>query len=641
MMELSTTTTRPRNVDWKRAAAILYGDWGTSKAYVVGLAFAVAGYSSPWLIGAMCLLTALVGFNYITICRHYPNGGGVYASVRHRSEIVSIVGAFLLIADYIVTAAVSALSAFLYLGVPHPAYFAAGAILLIGGLNFFGPKHTGGLAVLVSVPTAIVVILLGIFAIPHLGDAVAHLEPLHGSVLHNWNGFVAIVLALSGVEAIANSTGVMKLNPGSTLEKPNVSRTATKALLVVMLEVCVMTALLGLAMAALPGMVASHGEVNAPGAEGVRDYMLRYMGQIFVGNVFGTAVGSIAGWVISGVFAFLLLSAVNTSIMALSSISFLMAKDQELPPIFSRLNPFGVPNAGLVFAMVIPAGLVLMVSDMSGLADLYAVGVVGAIATNLGATSTDRKLGLKSYQRGIMFVTFLIMAAIEISLFVDKPNARIFAFTVLAIGLILRGLAKESAERKAKAARNSAMEAAVVAVEQAAKERVTKGSSAPTTPSPAESTPIASVGTGTAAAPTPIPKAYQGPILTAVRGLGRTLDFAVKEAAENGQPLYVLFVREQPVIAPGDRRRKWTEDKGASEVFESLRGKGLGDWIIPCYAVSDAPAHTIADLASTIGAERLLLGAPQRSSFIHILRGNIIREVAQLLPDDITLLVCV
>ena len=643
MMELSTTT-RPRNVDWKRAAAILYGDWGTSKAYVIGLAFAVAGYSSPWLIGMMCLLTALVGFNYITICRHYPNGGGVYASVRHRSEIISIVGAFLLIADYIVTAAVSALSAFLYLGVPHPEFFAAASILLIGALNFFGPKHTGGLAVLVSVPTAIVVILLGLFAIPHLGEAVAHLEPLHGSLAHNWNGFVAIVLALSGVEAIANSTGVMKLNPGSTLEKPNVSRTATKALLVVMVEVCLMTALLGLAMAALPGMVASHGEVNAPGAEGVRDYMLRYMGQIFVGNVFGASVGNIAGWAISGVFAFLLLSAVNTSIMALSSISFLMARDQELPPIFSKLNPFGVPNAGLVFAMVIPAGLVLMVSDMSGLADLYAVGVVGAIATNLGASSTDRKLALKGYQRGIMFVTFLIMAAIELSLFVDKPNARIFAFTVLAIGLILRGLAKESAERKAKAARESALEAAVLGMEQAAAERVSKASAPAIT---AVKTLLSGssfgtgTGAGTAATPVPIPKAYNGPILTAVRGLGRTLDFAVKEAAENGQPLYVLFVREQPIIAPGDRRRKWSEDKQAKEIFESLRGKGLGDWIIPCYAVSDAPAHTIADLASTIGAERLLLGAPQRSSLIHILRGNIIREVARLLPDDITLLVCV
>src|SRR5205823_313674 len=43
---IPTDVKRPRNVDWKRAAAILYGDWGTSKAYVIGLAFAVAGYSS-------------------------------------------------------------------------------------------------------------------------------------------------------------------------------------------------------------------------------------------------------------------------------------------------------------------------------------------------------------------------------------------------------------------------------------------------------------------------------------------------------------------------------------------------------------------------------------------------------------------
>jgi amino acid transporter len=146
-------TKRPRNVDAPRAAAILYGDWGTSKAYVIGLAFAVAGYSSLWLILAMCVLMALVGVNYMAICRHYPDGGGVYASVRHRSEVVSMVGAFLLIANYIVTAALSALSAFQYLGWPYPEVFAACAILLIGALNFFGPKHSSGLALLISVPT--------------------------------------------------------------------------------------------------------------------------------------------------------------------------------------------------------------------------------------------------------------------------------------------------------------------------------------------------------------------------------------------------------------------------------------------------------------------------------------------------------
>src|SRR5476651_167999 len=204
---IATDTNRPRNLDSPRAAAILYGDWGTSKAYVVGLAFAVAGYSSFWLIAAMCLLTALVGVNYMTICKHYPDGGGVYASVRHRSEVISIVGAFLLIADYIVTAAISALSAFQYLQgvIPLPdwslGYLAGAAVIFIGCLNYFGPKHTGGLAFIVSVPTMIVVVLLGLLCIPHLG-AAAHTvmtHPMTGGFMKNWGAFVGVVLALSGV----------------------------------------------------------------------------------------------------------------------------------------------------------------------------------------------------------------------------------------------------------------------------------------------------------------------------------------------------------------------------------------------------------------------------------------------------------
>jgi len=91
---IPTDVKRPRNVDWKRAAAILYGDWGTSKAYVIGLAFAVAGYASFWLIAAMCVLTALVGLNYMVICRLYPDGGGVYAAVKITLQQVTPPSAF-------------------------------------------------------------------------------------------------------------------------------------------------------------------------------------------------------------------------------------------------------------------------------------------------------------------------------------------------------------------------------------------------------------------------------------------------------------------------------------------------------------------------------------------------------------------
>jgi amino acid transporter/nucleotide-binding universal stress UspA family protein len=599
---------RPRNVDWKRAAAILYGDWGTSKAYVIGLAFAVAGYSSFWLIAAMCILTALVGSNYMIICRLYPDGGGVYAAVRHRSEVISIVGAFLLIADYLVTAAISALSAFQYLGVPHPEKFAALSILIIGLLNLLGPKQTGGLAFLVSVPTVLVVIILGLFCLPYLGEAFAHLQPLHGTFGHNWAAFVGIVLALSGVEAIANATGVMKLDPGSTDAQPSVIKTSTPAILCVMIEVCVFTALFGLAAHALDGLQVVKGDVNAPGAAGVRDYMLRYMGQIFVGGAFGAAFGHLFAVVVSIVFAFLLLSASNTAIVDLIMIQFLMGRDRELPAIFHRLNKWGVPNVAAMVATVVPMALVIFVKDMAALADLYAVGVVGAIATNLGATSTDRKLSIKTWERSVMLGTFLVMAAIEVSLLVDKPNARYFAVTILAVGLILRGLVQE--RRMKKEARKAF---------GGAPEPMLADFSAPNFEAPAPSN--------------------GEPILCAVRSAGRTLDFALREAQNTGARLYLLFVREQPFMTGQDVRRKWHEDPEASAIFAEAKQKAGDHQPLFAYAVSPSAAETIVDVAATLGASRVVLGAPQRRALIHLLRGNVIREVSNALPEEIDLLV--
>ena len=624
---LDTGTSRPRNVDWKRAAAILYGDWGTSKAYITGLAFAAAGYSCFWLIVPMCLLTALVGINYITICRLYPNGGGVYASVRHRSEVISIVGAFLMIADYIVTAALSAFSAFQYLGVSHPAYYAGGAILLIGFLNFFGPKHTGALAVMISVPTALLVIVLAFFTLPHLGTALTHLQPLHGGFGHNWVGFVSIVLALSGVEAIANTTGVMKLNPGSSLRAPVVTKTSTRALLLVLCEVVGFTALLGLAMSALPGLTIVHGDVSAPGAEGVGGYMLRYMAQVFISHSAGPVFGMVVAWLVSITFGLLLLSAVNTAIIGLISISFLMSRDEELPPVFAKLNQFGVPHFALLLLTLIPAALVILVGDLSGLAELYAVGVVGAIATNLGATMTDRKLPLRFYERALMFITFGILIAIEVTLFIEKPGARVFAVTILAIGLIMRGLAREHSVRKAAKlkAQSHELHRKVEPVNLTSRQLPSVVAGAPQHPHRHYEHPTQHHG---------------GPILAAVRGLGKTLDFAVGEAHESGRPLYVMFIREQPAIAPGDRKKKWYDDKEAKIIFESLREEGLGETILPCYTISDSPPHAIADLASTVGAERVIIGASQRGKLVNMLRGDLISTLSKMLPEDMYLVVC-
>src|SRR5690348_16385206 len=107
---------RPREVGWLQAAGLLFGDWGTSRLYVLGLALYFAGRSSFWLICAMSVLILAVGWAYTQICRIYPDGGGVYTAAKHKSRMLAVIGALLLFADYTVTASLSALDAFHYFG---------------------------------------------------------------------------------------------------------------------------------------------------------------------------------------------------------------------------------------------------------------------------------------------------------------------------------------------------------------------------------------------------------------------------------------------------------------------------------------------------------------------------------------------
>src|SRR5690349_6551308 len=216
---------RPRNVGWARAAALLYGDWGTSKAYVIGAAFLATQYSSFWIILAVCALTGLVGYNYMIVCRHFPDGGGVYSSARMQSRVLAVLGSLLLVADLTVTASLSGWSAMAYLHAPrnHIAIATMILILVVGAINFFGPKHSGSMAVTLAIPTVLVVLTIIALSAPHL--TFSHLEHSHQSFEKNWTAFVGVILALSGVEAIANLTGVMKLDPGATMELPVVKKT--------------------------------------------------------------------------------------------------------------------------------------------------------------------------------------------------------------------------------------------------------------------------------------------------------------------------------------------------------------------------------------------------------------------------------
>src|ERR1051325_7041229 len=289
---LEPVTHRPRNVGWARAGALLYGDWGTSKAYVHGAAFIAAGFSSLPIIIAVCILTGIVGWNYVIICKHFPDGGGVYSSAREQSRLLGVIGALMVVADLTVTAALSGWSAMTYFHVPkeHLMLATIGLITGVGVMNYFGPKHTGSMAVALALPTVLVVVTIIGLSLPHL--TLANLEPTHSSLMHNWTAFVGVILALSGVESIANLTGVMKLDPDSTMDHPQVGKTASRAIWLVALEVVFGTALMGWAMLSLPKSLAPELDKRW---EDMLNVLAEHYGAMTFGPIFGQIFGLITG----------------------------------------------------------------------------------------------------------------------------------------------------------------------------------------------------------------------------------------------------------------------------------------------------------------------------------------------------------
>lgn len=602
---------------------MLYGDWGTSKAYVIGYAFLALGFASLNTIIAVSLITGLVGINYITVCRYFPNGGGVYAAARSQGRALAIVGALLLIADLAVTAALSGYEAIKYFAPSIPnawvPLITIGVVMAFGYLNSFGPRHSGGLAVGLALPMVVLVVALIAMAVPFLTTNLKPLPPDH-SVGKMWHAFVAAILALSGIEAIANLTGVMKLDPGATPDKPLVAKGARKAILIVAVEVVFGTALLGWAAMSLYTWGHSAMEPHMTMEQRMiadSSHVLRVLGEEFGAKHFGHHFGFIMGIVVGVVVGLLLLSAVNTAIAALIGIMYNLARDGEMPRPFLVLNKHGVPKLPLLVAMGMPIGVLLFTmldpdKALVHLGDLYAIGVVGAITVNLGSTTFNKALPLKKWERGLCGSTFAVLFFVELTLAYDKHLALFFVVIILGVGFWLRSLS------------HKASGLATITVSKELAETVRPEVIAKLRPAPLE----------------------EGrKILVAARGATPVLKYALTEARLHKAVLYVLYVKEVAVILGGTSaptgKTGWQNDPNAAAIMSLMLklGEEVDVCVQPIYIASNAPAETIVDVAATLGADTVMLGAPHRSGMARLLKGNVVESVASQLPENIELVI--
>ena len=617
---------RPRNLGWLAAAGLLFGDWGTSRLYVLGLALFFAGRTSFWLIAMMSLLILGVAWAYSQICRIYPDGGGVYTAAKQTSRTLAVVGALLLFADYTVTASLSVLDAFHYFGLPlhrdvridtqkaggairvadlhydtnpridageildskrasppaaaerffaldSPGLWAMVAIAALGLFNMMGPSHTGGFAIVAAVGMIFITLLICGFALPqvdwhHLPERIGRPDFSHPGQI--WIAFVSIVLALSGVEATANLTGVM--------DRP-VSHTARKAIWVVATEVAVFNIILAICMLAIY-------PIN-------RDRHLEDMAAYLTGAYVGKW-GEMAVRIVGGL---LLLSAGNTAIAGMTSIQYLMARDGELPYSMIRVNRFGVPALPAIIAAAVPIIVLAVSHNLDQLSALYAIGVIGAVAINISLCVFHPRL--RHFKRKFpMAVLGVLLLVIWVTLAYVKRDALIFVTIVMTVGLTARQVNKMMAVRRGPR------------------------------PSLLRQASLEQLGAGAMERPK---------ILVGTYGSEALARPALAEAKRTGATLVVCFIRSVRIAYNWDRGLTMDTDASALRVFARFLDLGheMGVPVLPVYDSGDSAAELLAEAAALTGCDRILIGTSRNGALYHLIKGHFQQRLEAILPPEI------
>ena len=454
--------------------------------------------------------------------------------------------------------------------------------------------------------------VIGFASVPSLSHA--HITPLSGSPMSWWSQFTGIILAISGVEAVANMTGIM-VEP--------VEKTARRAIWPVLIEIVILNLVLTLAMSAIPEkaftekvsaeMTHEFEKNNVPEEDqpylAHRDDMLKMLASYYVGDTFAK--------VASVVFALLLLSAVNTAVTDLVSIQYMMARDHELPNAFAGLNKWGMPFIPLVISVLVPLFTVLLVPDVGHLADLYAIGVVGAVAVNLGSCVTTLGLPLKKWERAAMSVLAVLMLAIWFTIAYEKPHALAFAGGIVAVGLTTRWLTHQRKVREVISGTVATIGGTVTSIGQLIEQQAGSSGSVENA-------------------------AHQVRFLVATQGSPKLIQFALDQAKSFHAEVLFLYVRHIaiPMLGPA-HRPNIANDPDAQKAAEEIKqmGEASGVPVRFLYTVADNISETIVDFAVTYGVSQVIIGTSKRGTLWRTMKGDVIQGVALHLPERTQLLI--
>jgi amino acid transporter len=358
---------------WSVVAIGIGGMVGGGIFAVLGLAVQLARGGTPiafLLAGAVAFITS---YSYARLTVTYPSQGGTVEFLNQAFGPGLITGGInvLLWLSYIVMLSLYAYAFGSYGASFFPAamqpiwkhLLISGVVILFTALNVLSANIVGESEEgVVGIKIAILLLFVGAgfwsVNIRQLGPAT------WTNSLHLVTGGMIIFLAYEGFELIANTAGDVK-NPRKTL--PRAYYSAVGFVIALYMFVSIVTV----------------GNLPIDEIVGAKDYALAVAARPFLGS-FGFTLIALAALLSTG-------SAINATLYGAARISYIIAKEGELPEMLER-KIWNRPIEGLV----ITSGLTLLVANLFDLSSISMMGSAGFLLIFAGVNGANVRLYAKT-----------------------------------------------------------------------------------------------------------------------------------------------------------------------------------------------------------------------------------------------------
>jgi amino acid transporter len=431
--------------------AVVFADIGTSVYYTPGILFSRVGVHAALFVSLTLIVFVLLTLKYAEVAIRYPEGGGVVTVGAHAIHpIAGLVGGLFILVDYFLTAALSALSGFIYLSVFAPGLIGVVvlltvvALLLLAGLNLIGinadAKVTAVIAVVAMGSQLAVVIAVLVHA--GIGTAVAAVpKTLSGpriGPIGLLTGYAGAFLAFSGLESISQLAPAMR--------RPQ-RRTAPRALVIVVFTVVITSPLLTLWSTTL--LNAGHTDPNQ-----------------FISRLGGYAGGPLLQTEVAASAGLLLIFASNTAIIGCYHVFLALSKLRFLPQMLQDRNRWrDTPHWSILAAIAVPIGVILISrGDVGLLGDMYAFGLLGAFSVTSVCLDIVRfrerralhgrryvadaePIGTSMFMFTVGIITSVLVVTAWVTNLFAKPLATLFGGCITVIGLVVAWITHRARRR--------------------------------------------------------------------------------------------------------------------------------------------------------------------------------------------------